>query len=273
MKCIICNSKTIFYFSKKYCDPPFDAFMHHIGPISYVKCTHCGFVFSKTHSELSEAEWTELNINFHHFHESGGSSTEINQPPYIEQAMMFSLLMSSGIIDAGKTLDYAAGYGTLKKLLEKYFYINIDIFDRYVNNGETGDYVLNPQSQSYDTVINSAMFEHVLTRNDLDSVNDLISTNGSLVLHTVVCENIPKDPDWFYLRPPVHTAFHTNKSMKILMQQWGYKSSIYCLPAKSWVLLRTPVDSVQQQVAAINKELQRKWFHCKEGFVDYWKGF
>jgi hypothetical protein len=117
------------------------------------------------------------------------------------------------------------------------------------------------------------MFEHVLQREDLDYVNKIVDNDGCLIIHTVVCENIPKDPNWFYLRPPVHTAFHTNKSMNILMDQWGYKSSIYCPQSKCWILLREHVAEVLAKVSSINKELQNTWFIAKEGFVDYWKGF
>jgi hypothetical protein len=41
------------------------------------------------------------------------------------------------------------------------------------------------------------MFEHVLRRADLDQVNDLVQEDGCLIIHTVVCENVPKDPGWF----------------------------------------------------------------------------
>ena len=96
---------------------------------------------------------------------------------------------------------------------------------------------------------------------------------GSLIIHTVICENIPKNPDWFYIEPPVHTTFHTNKSMSILMKQWGYEASIYCLSAKSWILLKEASQEIKEKVENINKEFQTEYLIYKEGFVDYWKGF
>jgi hypothetical protein len=92
-------------------------------------------------------------------------------------------------------------------------------------------------------------------------------------LHTVICERVPKDPDWFYLRPPVHTAFHTNRSMGILMEQWGYRASIYSPKAKSWILLKQPQPDLGTRIKALNWELQSEWFLHKDGFMDYWKGF
>jgi len=91
-----------------------------------------------------------------------------------------------------------------------------------------------------------------------------------MIIHTVICENIPKNPDWFYIEPPVHATFHTNKSMGILMEQWGYKASIYCLSAKSWVLFKES-KGVEEKVCNINKELQTQYLVYKDGFVDYWK--
>ena len=120
------------------------------------------------------------------------------------------------------------------------------------------------------------MFEHVLEREHLDYVNNLVDSDGVLMLHTVVCENIPANPNWFYITPMVHTAFHTNKSMNILMEQWGYSDSIYSPQAKSWFLFKkdSPViQDLENKVSHINRELQTKYFFYKNEFMDYWKGF
>jgi hypothetical protein len=102
-------------------------------------------------------------------------------------------------------------------------------------------------------------------------VNDLVSANGVLGIHTVVCESIPKDPNWFYLEPPVHTAFHANKSMSILMEQWGYKASIYVPRAKSWLLLKDGSSEISKRVNDLNERLRAQWFLYKVGSLDYWK--
>ncbi len=273
MKCIICGGVCEFYFSKTYVEPPFSEYMKDIGTISYFRCTGCGFCFSKTHREISKSQWSELNRKFHHYLEQDGDA-KINQPPYGEQALMFALLMKNGLIQSDSVLDYAAGYGTLRSVLKKYFDIDIFVYDPYVSSPNADGLTFAPLAdKSFNTVINSAMFEHVLHREDLDIVNALVAEQGCLVIHTVVCEKIPCDPSWFYLRPPVHTAFHTNRSMGILMAQWGYQSSIYCPQAKCWVLFKRPYRDIQHAVAGINKELQSTWFHGKDGFLDYWKGF
>ena len=273
MHCLICGSETEYYFSKTYRESPFDEFMRDIGPVEYHRCGNCGFVISKTHSELASAQWADLNSSCHHHFENPKHERKGNQPPYAEQALMLLLLGTHGIVDLQKWIDYAAGYGTLSRLLHKYFQLDLPIFDPYVQNGGASRYVDEPDWGAYRTVINSAMFEHVRSRDDLDMVNRLVAANGCLVLHTVVCETVPRDPDWFYLRPPVHTAFHTNRSMSILMQQWGYVSSLYCPTSKCWVLFKTSDPHVPDKLAKLNAELQSDWFYFKNGFMDYWKGF
>jgi len=273
MNCIICGSQSDYYFSKTYAEHPYDQFMKDIGPVQYHKCRNCGFVISKTHVDLDSARWAKLNNECHHDFEDPKSAKKCNQPPYAEQALMLLLLGKHGIIDVENWIDFAAGYGTLSRFLEKYFQMHLPVFDPYVQHGEPTRYIREQDLGSYRTIINSAMFEHILSRDHLDRVNRLVHTDGCLILHTVVCETVPRDPDWFYLRPPVHTAFHTNKSMGILMDQWGYRCSIYCPKSKCWVLLKNKDSSVVDKLNALNQEVQSDWFYFKDGFMDYWKGF
>lgn len=183
----------------------------------------------------------------------------------------------NGLIDLNDTLDYAAGYGTLSKCLKKYFNTDISIYDRFIHaDDKSVSYVTDDELSQYNLVINSAMFEHVLDRESLDEVNRLVAPSGVLMLHTVICERIPKNPDWFYIDTLVHTALHTNNSMQKLMTQWGYAASVYSHQAKSWFLFKegsTLLSHLEETVNNINAELQTNYFHYKPGFVDYWKGF
>ncbi|HNA85756.1 MAG TPA: class I SAM-dependent methyltransferase [Nitrospira sp.] len=226
---------------------------------------------------MSAEEWSDLNSKFHHHLERNSESKTFNQPPYAEQALALQMLNAASLIDPCSILDYAAGYGTLARVLKKYFKLDIDLYDPFVINDEGGLHYVSVSDQTkYKLVINSAMFEHVLDRRSLDRVNELVADDGVLMLHTVICERVPPDPNWFYLEPVVHTAFHTNASMKILMEQWGYASSVYSPQAKCWFLFKEDNSSVGRleiEVAKINAELQTKWFHYKQGFMDYWKGF
>jgi len=272
MICLICKSEMSYFFAKNYDEQPFKEMMKDIGEVIYCKCQNCGFTMSKTHSELDEVAWEGLNYKFHHYLEN--TETEINQPPYLEQGLLLKVLSKHKIIDTGSVLDYAGGYGSLSKVLKTYFEINLPIYDPYIQDNSDVEYVEKNNLKTYKTVINSALFEHLLTRESFDAINSLVAeSEGAMMIHTLVCENLPKDPNWFYLEPPVHTTFHTNKSMQLLMKQWGYDASIYCFSAKSWILLKDASLETKNKVELINKELQTEYLIYKEGFVDYWKGF
>lgn len=233
---------------------------NHFG--DYRRCPQCGFVVNQAVVEMEQKKWEFLNTTFHRQLEKGG--LQINQPPYAEQAMMIKFLGANGVINTRNMLDYAAGVGTLSKILHTYYWMTLQVYDPYIYS----DVV--PTCRDF--VVNSAMFEHVRSRKDLDAVNDCVSSDGALLIHTVVVENVPSDPNWLYFQPPVHCAFHTNKSMAILMEQWGYKSSIYSPKAKSWLLLTGEASQYTRDVSQLNKELKTEWFILKDNFVDYWKG-
>ena len=164
----------------------------------------------------------------------------------------------------------------MSKFLSRYFDRRLPIFDRYVHDPSGLSGIEEAALGRYELVVNSAMFEHVLDRQALDEVDSLVSETGVLMLHTVVCERVPCDPNWFYLAPMVHTAFHTNRSMSLLIEQWGYEASIYSPQAKSWWLFKrgsAALKRLESTVERINEELRMKYFHYRPGFVDYWKGF
>ena len=226
---------------------------------------------------MTPSQWSSLNESWHHNLEKNPDTRIGNQPPYADQALALTILKKNNIIDIDDALDYAAGYGTLSNFLLKYLDTRLNIFDRYVRmENENNLYIDEASLRKYRLVVNSAMFEHVLDRHALNEVNSLVADDGVLMLHTVVCERIPKDPDWFYFTPVVHTAFHTNKSMGLLMEQWGYAASIYSPQAKSWFLFKKQhpqLSGLEEKISGINGEVQTKYFHYKAGFVDYWKGF
>lgn len=66
---------------------------------------------------------------------------------------------------------------------------------------------------------------------------------------------------------------HTNASMAILMKQWNYEASVYCLSAKSWILIKKTNSYLKNKIDLINSELQTNYFIYKDGFVDYCKGY
>ena len=248
--CLICQTPTRPYFAKTYTEQPAATMMADIGPVEYDRCPNCGFVLSRTHAGLRPDQWARLNRDWHHWLEDLSRKTTITQPPYEYQAVFLASLAARGIIDPASWLDYAAGYGTLSTILRDGGGLGLDmpIYDPYVLADSHTKYIQSADLTTYQTVINSAMFEHVRTRADLDRVNDLVAPGGCLAIHTVVSKTVPRDPDWGYLAPPVHCAFHTADSMRLLMEQWGYVSSIYNRPAKMWVLFKAGCQPVSDAV-------------------------
>ncbi len=271
MNCIICESPIKFFLSKEYTEEPYSLFMKDIGPIEYFKCINCGFTMGKTIIDLSHQRWEMLNSDFHHYQEKNNSA--INQPPYLHQATFLKVLSTNGIIDINSTVDYAGGYGSLSKVMNKYFEMQLAVYDPFVQGNTKDIYVPKESLKNYSSVLSSALFEHLTNRESFDNINNIVSDSGFMFIHTVICENIPNDPNWFYMDPPVHCAFQTNKSMQILMDQWDYRASIYCPVAKSWVLFKENNPDVKRKVDLINSEFQTEYIIHKEGFVDYWKGF
>jgi hypothetical protein len=183
---------------------------------------------------------------------------------------MLNILSKNNIIDSTDMLDFAGGYGTLSKILNKYFGLKLMVYEPFVQTDMT-NYILKEYLKKYKVVINSAMFEHITKRQDIESINELVEEDGCFMLHTLIREQVPKDPDWFYIAAPVHCAVHTNKSMELLMRQWGYISSVYAPIAKCWVLFKKEPDNITKKIELINTELQTKYFFYKKGFLDYWK--
>jgi hypothetical protein len=264
-----------FFFSKTFTEKSYSEFMQDIGSVKYYKCIKCGFVFSKTYSELDDEIWERLNHRYHqhinstfYLEEHLKNNKSLHASPHLQLATMINVLQKENIITNDPIFDYAAGHGFLSRVLKKYYLIDSINYEPFARNN-----LLSYENiGGYKIVLNSAMFEHIRKRDDIEKINNLVAGDGVFILHTVVCENIPRDANWFYLLP-VHCAFHTNKSMNILMDQWKYESSLYCPAAKSWVMFRWTPENIEKSIIQINSGFKENYLYYKKGFVDYWKGF
>jgi len=273
MNCIICSGKMNFYFIKNFNESTDFDKMFNLGKVEYFKCINCGFVSSKTHQEMDETAWQKLNHDFHTFIENPRNKKNNNQPPYVQIALLIKVLLQNNIIKKD-ILDFGAGMGTLSQILKKYLSIEISIYDDYIQKiNKSISYLTKDKlaQVEFDSVLTSAVFEHITQRNHIDRINSLVNKTGTLVIHTLICENVPSDPSWFYLLP-VHTAFYTNRSMRILMDDWNYKCSIYSIDAKSWVLFKK-CNEIEEKIKMVNQEFQNDYLIFSKGFVDYWKTF
>ena len=265
MKCAICNNEARHYFSKMFQN---EEHIRDLLPVSeYYVCDNCGFTMSKTLIEMPKPQWEQLNRVFHETLEKTARVTLLDQPPYIHQIQMLHILSERGVISLDNALDYAAGFGNMVRLLKRYHGKSLLLFDPYMNQNDN-DVVYVPENDlgTYDTVFTSAFFEHSTQRAYLDHTNSLVNHDGVMFVYTLVSEEVLPDPNWCYL-DPVHSFFHTKKSMDLLMQQWGYEASLYCVPAQTWCLFKRHKTETQDLVDSINSEFQQKYLHFDRGFV------
>lgn len=253
-----------YFFSKQFLE-------FNLGKVDYHKCVFCGFSASKTHLEMSEETWINLNNEFHSVsHYAEGNPYNRNQR-YFNQALMLSMMHKGNLISQEKWLDWGCGIGAVAKLLDNYFNIKLSTYDKYFTPEINQIDVSLLKKRHFNLVLNTCVFEHVRDREILDEIESYVNQEtGCFAIHTLVPENIPQDPNWMYLLP-VHCAFHTNKSMDLLMQQWGYKCSVYNEFSKLWIFFREDTEVVINKVSFLNKAIGWNYLHFKKGFMDYWK--
>lgn len=266
MKCLVCNSEMSYYFTKTF-------HTYKLGNVEFWKCVHCGFVSSKTHFEMSEEEWGQLNVAYHESYQRKGHNAD--DPRWVDrlysQAQVIDDVARIGLInEGGQWLDYACGDGQLSSILSTDFGRVLLNYDKYMpsGNGFLGHADIVPRT--FDFVITTSVFEHFTQRSHYDEVESLVAPTGVFGLHTLVCENIPQDSNWFYLLP-VHCAFHTNKSMSILLRQWGYSESVYNVESRLWLFFKPGARDIGKILEEANQRLDApRYIYNPEGFVDYW---
>ena len=241
--------------------------------VNYWRCQNCGFTISKTHTEMSPSEWESLNYEYHRSYQ--GQEFNPDDPRWITrlltQANVLNDAAQIGFLDTnGRWLDYACGDGSLSELLNTHHNLMLLNYDLYMPRRKDFLEDSDVTPASFDFVITTSVFEHFTRREQFDSVEALVSENGVLGLHTIVCENVPTDDSWFYLLP-VHCAFHTNKSMSLLFEQWGYTASVYNVDARLWLWFKESPTDIVGIVERANGRPNGPFYIHKKAFVDYWK--
>ncbi|MEO6610498.1 MAG: methyltransferase domain-containing protein [Aestuariivirga sp.] len=246
--CMICgNEESVPYFKKAFGK-------YGLGVVEYRKCDGCDFVFSKTHNDMTDAEWGTLNRDDHAGYQSQTENSD--DPRWVArinaQASLIDDCRQLDLIPTKRPwLDFAAGGGQLSTALRKISDLTLLNYDRYLPSTEPKS---EPALGAFNFVITTSVFEHFRTRPDLDAIQALVSPEGVMGVHTLVGKQVPADPDWFYLLP-VHTSFFSIKSMGLLFSQWGYKSSLYEVDSRLWPFFKRPYSEVQ---AILDKANARK---------------
>jgi hypothetical protein len=265
LACIACGATLAPYFSKR-----FDAL--GLATVDYLRCPGCGFVESRTHAEMSTERWETLNHDYHAAYQGGDADP--NDPRWLSrlqsQAEMLADATALGLLPRGQRwLDYACGDGKLASLVAERG-LKLEKFDRYMGRGPSYLQEADLRPGTFGFVITTSVFEHLLRREEFDAIERLVSADGVLGLHTVVRDEVPADPSWFYLLP-VHCSFHTNRSMSRLFEQWGYTCSVYHVESRLWLWFKGAVEPRAAIVAAANERATGPRYVFKRGFVDYWK--
>jgi hypothetical protein len=251
-----------YFFSKR-----FDS--DSLCQVDYHRCRGCGFTASKTHLEMSDDDWVRLNTGWHDANNLRQDNPWNRSQRHFNQALMIHLMHRHGIVERGKWLDYASGQGGLSRQLHSHFGLELLSFEKFVEPTSFPVSASELQPRGYALVTNTAMFEHARDRETLDEIESYVGEGGCLGIHTLVRGEIPADPDWMYLLP-VHCAFFTNKSMDMLMRQWGYTCSAYNEHAKMWAWFKTEPKLIGEKVAELNQSIGWEYLHFKAGFMDFW---
>lgn len=265
MLCEICGGRSSRYFSKT-----FNAFS--LGEVEYWRCEACGFVLSLTHQQMSPEAWRELNRQCHESYQ--GQDANALDPRWksrlAAQASALAELAAGGLLDReGRWLDYGCGDGALSALCADPYGLRLLKYDEYMAAGDDYLSASDLRKGEFDFVLTTSVFEHLFRRQQWDDIEALVSPAGVLGIHTLVAEQVPQDPDWFYLQPP-HCAFFTNAAMSRLFDAWGYCASIYCVDASLWLWFRSDPKTVKEKVDRLNASAGGR-FLFREGFLDYWK--
>jgi 2-polyprenyl-3-methyl-5-hydroxy-6-metoxy-1,4-benzoquinol methylase len=265
--CLVCGGSCASFMQKHF--EQFD-----LGHVDYDRCTQCGFVFSRTHYEMTQAQWEHLNNQWVSMYQ--GTDENPEDPRWMErlaaQTAIIGDMATHGLLPKGRWLDYGAGDGKLANALIKNHGLAIDKYEHSSNpaQGYLRADALN--AKAFSMVMHTAVMEHLRFREQLDAIFDLVSDDGAMILHTLVAEHVPHNPDWFYLLS-VHCSFFTNRSMQLLFEQKGYRCSLYHVPSRLWVWFKQPASTIRPIIEKANAQQQdpMQQYIFAEKFVDYWK--
>ena len=266
MKCFVCGNEMKPFLEKNFA-------MDYLDKCEYVRCEHCGIVVSKTLYEMPHDKWIALNVEFHNKFLKGERDMATVDSQWIErleiQAELFANLVNLGLFKSDwRTIDYGADDGTLaNKINSKLGKVWLKKFDAYLESYDEN--YLSPDEvkpSSFDFLLTSSVFEHLLgNQGDVDNIINLIKPSSVMALHTLICDEVPRDPNWFYLEA-IHCTMWTNKAMSIIYKKFGFKGCAYNLESRMWFMFRNVEDFERLKSA----QLPGTW-QFGEDFVDYWK--
>ncbi len=272
MKCFVCGSEMKGYFRKKM--------LPEMPEWEYVRCENCGLVLCQTVYEMSDREWKQINDGCG---EKFGHDEDPDDPRWVErlncQAKLFAGLADQGVWEPEmRFVDYGCGDGKLADYVQNELNVSktgmssshkLLKYEKFIRPEGENDFLRDEDMKpgSFDMVVSCSVFEHLLGRPDVDEIIGLLNDKGTLCMHTLVCEEVPQDPDWFYLLGG-HCTLWTNKSMALLFEQYGFAGCAYHVEGRMWFFFkdRQRFEQLRSKAPSIPGE----WVFSDK-FVDYWK--
>ena len=261
MNCFVCGGEMSPFMKKIFG-------MKHLDSCEYVRCEECGLVVAETLYDMPHENWSALNRECHAAYQNT-DALDVD-PRWLArlkaQAEVLSRLIQIGVLDkSARAVDYGAGDGKLSNYLAaKISLPPLLKFDEYMarpNENYLSAEELTPAT--FDFVITCSVFEHLLGSSDVEKIFALLKSDGIMALHTLVCEEVPRDPNWFYLQP-VHATFWTNAAMKKIFRRYDFKACAYHVESRLWLMFRDVEKFSRLKSCASD-------FVFAEDFVDYWK--
>jgi len=260
MACFVCGGE-MRPFMKKYFG------MKNLDACEYVRCEECGLVVAKTLYEMPQSQWEALNYECHAAYQNTDAlSVDPNWISRLKaQAKAISELINIGVLDKNSNaVDYGAGDGKLSKFVAQNNWLKK--FDEYMARPEE-NYLSaeNLKPASFDFVITCSVFEHLIGAGDVEKIFALLKPDGVAAIHTLICEEVPCDPNLFYLLP-VHATFWTNAAMQKIFEQYDFNSCAYNVESRLWFMFRD-----RGKFLRTCAEISSGTWIFDNNFVDYWK--
>ncbi len=261
MNCPVCHAEMNPFIEKFFG-------MKYLDKCDYVRCENCGLVVAKTLYEMNHNDWENLNRECHAAYQNT-DALDVD-PKWLErlhaQANILAELVKVGVLNENtRAVDYGAGDGKLSNYFaEKISAPTLMKFDAYMSRPDEN--YLPPESltpASFDFVITCSVFEHLIGADDFAKIFALLKDDGIAALHTLVCEEVPRDSNWFYLQP-VHATFWTNAAMQKIFDQYRFKACAYHVESRLWFMFR------DTDKFSLLKKCSGTWSFSND-FVDYWK--
>jgi len=273
MECFICKSDMNNYFVKND---------EYIGKDrEFVRCSNCGLVIDKTIYQMTADELAKHIIKVHseyqgtdEFEYDSRWLTRLNT-----QATVIAQMFKENVFGNDMRIaDWGCGDGKLSEYFSRKWQEiknaqknspQILKYDKYMRPEGDDTYLSDNEmiDGTFDAIITCSVFEHLIGKDDVDNILKLLNDTGVFCLHTLICEEVPHDPNWFYLAPD-HVTIWTNNAMKYLFEEYGFVGCAYNAEAQMWFLFKS---KAQFNMLREKKAKIRGTWAISDDFVDYWK--